>query len=107
MLITARVWICLNTAFVLRAKGMMFVTVLGPYFAGFGADTGLLQRAHTVFTDCLSVINVQRNANGVLSVSPLLSAALVPGMSHSLLTQFRGRGGREFVSCQEKQLKPI
>lgn len=101
MLITARIWICLNTAFVLRVKGMMFVTLLGPYFAGFGADTALLQRAQAVFTDCLSVINAQRNANGVLSVSLLLSAALVPGMSHSLVTQFRGRGGESLLVAKK------
>lgn len=70
MLVTARIWICLTITLVLRVEGMMFVTVLRPYFAGFGADTrtDLLRRAHLVPADCLSVTNVQRNANAVLSV---------------------------------------
>jgi len=42
MLITARIWVYLNIIFVVRVKGMMFVTMLGPYFAGFEADLGLL-----------------------------------------------------------------
>lgn len=37
MLITTRIWICLNVKFVLRVKRVMFITVFGPYFAGFGA----------------------------------------------------------------------
>lgn len=93
VLITTRIWICPNGAFVLRVKGMMFVTTLGPHLVGFGAEmrTDLLQRACAVFTDSLSVINVQRNANVALSVRFSLSAT--PVLYLGSLTQCLPRFG--------------